>query len=293
MPKPLFTRLAALCAVGLFCVLFGCVYALTRKDTILLTMSLLLGVCCIIRFLLLYHAIQKEAYLILEGVCLKREKTPLSRSQEILFRTVDGKEYRCGIESFTQDEVICRLRFIKEDGLELPAQVTLFQGLPKGDKMELIVQKTVELGVARIVPVATRRSVVKLDEKKARAKTVRWQGIAEAAAKQSRRGIVPRVEDVCSLKEALEQAADMDVKLMPYELSEGMERTRQLVESVRPGQKIAVFIGPEGGFEETEVAQAKDAGFEPITLGRRILRTETAGLTVMSWLMYRLEGAGI
>ena len=94
MPKPLFTRLAALCAVGLFCVLFGCVYALTRKDTILLTMSLLLGVCCIIRFLLLYHAIQKEAYLILEGVCLKREKTPLSRSQEILFRTVDGKEYR-------------------------------------------------------------------------------------------------------------------------------------------------------------------------------------------------------
>ena len=85
----------------------------------------------------------------------------------------------------------------------------------------------------------------------------------------------------------------MDVKLMPYELSEGMERTRQLVESVRPGQKIAVFIGPEGGFEETEVAQAKDAGFEPITLGRRILRTETAGLTVMSWLMYRLEGAGI
>lgn len=210
-----------------------------------------------------------------------------------VFNGVDGKEYRCGIESFTQDEVICRLRFIKEDGLELPAQVTLFQGLPKGDKMELIVQKTVELGVARIVPVATRRSVVKLNEKKARAKTVRWQGIAEAAAKQSRRGIVPRVEDVCSLKEALEQAADMDVKLMPYELSEGMERTRQLVESVRPGQKIAVFIGPEGGFEEAEVAQAKDAGFEPITLGRRILRTETAGLTVMSWLMYRLEGAGI
>ena len=104
-----------------------------------------------------------------------------------VFNGVDGKEYRCGIESFTQDEVICRLRFIKEDGLELPAQVTLFQGLPKGDKMELIVQKTVELGVARIVPVATRRSVVKLDEKKARAKTVRWQGIAEAAAKQTKR----------------------------------------------------------------------------------------------------------
>ena len=102
MPKPLFTRLAALCAVGLFCVLFGCVYALTQKDTILLTMSLLLGMCCIIRFLLLYHTIKKEDYLVLEGVCLKREKSPLSRSQEILFRTVDGKEYRFRLEKQTR-----------------------------------------------------------------------------------------------------------------------------------------------------------------------------------------------
>lgn len=204
-----------------------------------------------------------------------------------------GTDYICELEQLEAGCVRGRILERKPFDVELSSRLILYQGLPKGDKMELIVQKTVELGVARIVPVATRRSVVKLDEKKARAKTVRWQGIAEAAAKQSRRGIVPRVEDVCSLKEALEQAADMDVKLMPYELSEGMERTRQLVESVRPGQEIAVFIGPEGGFEEAEVAQAKDVGFEPITLGRRILRTETAGLTVMSWLMYRLEGAGI
>ena len=102
MPKPLFTRLAAICAVGLFCVLFGCVYALAQKDTILLTMSLLLGVCCIIRFLLLYHTIKREDYLVLEGVCLKREKSPLSRSQEILFRTVDGKEYRFRLEKQTR-----------------------------------------------------------------------------------------------------------------------------------------------------------------------------------------------
>ena len=210
-----------------------------------------------------------------------------------IFNGVDGKEYRCGIDSFTEDEVLCSLRFIKEDGMELPARVTLFQGLPKGDKMELIVQKTVELGIARIVPVTTKRSVVKLDEKKALARTARWQSIAEAAAKQSRRGIVPAVEKACSLKEALEQAADMDVKLMPYELSVGMARTRQLIEAVRPGQKIAVFIGPEGGFEEEEVKLAQAAGFVPITLGKRILRTETAGLTVMSWLMYRLEEESI
>lgn len=120
MPKPLFTRLAALCAVGLFCVLFGCVYALAQKDTILLTMSLLLGVCCIIRFLLLYHTIKREDYLVLEGVCLKREKSPLSRSQEILFRTVDGKEYRFRLEKQTRllTGHSYRLYFKKESYLE-------------------------------------------------------------------------------------------------------------------------------------------------------------------------------
>lgn len=202
----------------------------------------------------------------------------------------DGKEYRCGIEEFAEDEVICSLHFVKEDGLELPARVTLFQGLPKADKMEFIVQKMVELGVYRIVPVATKRAVVKLDERKAKAKVTRWQAIAEAAAKQSKRRIVPEVGAVCSMKEALLQAASMDVKLIPYELSEGMAKTRELIEKTLPGQEIAVFIGPEGGFGEEEVAMAMEAGFVPVTLGKRILRTETAGLTVMAWLMYRLEG---
>ena len=202
---------------------------------------------------------------------------------------IDGKEYRCGIQEFTEDEVICELRFIKEDGLELPARVTLFQGLPKADKMELIIQKMVELGVYRIVPVATKRAVVKLDDKKAKAKVTRWQGIAEAAAKQSKRRIVPEVSDVCSFKQALQMAAQMDVRLIPYELAEGMSRTRQLIEHVGPGQEVAVFIGPEGGFDETEITAAMENGCEPVTLGKRILRTETAGLTVMAWLMYQLE----
>lgn len=202
---------------------------------------------------------------------------------------MDGREYRCGIEEIGEDEVICSLRFIKKDGLELPASVVLFQGLPKADKMEFIVQKMVELGACRIVPVATKRSVVKLDEKKAMAKVTRWQAIAEAAAKQSKRRIVPSVGAVCTLKEALLQAKDMDLKLIPYELSEGMDKTRELIESAGPGQRIAVFIGPEGGFEESEVEAAKEAGFVPVTLGKRILRTETAGLTVMAWLMYHLE----
>lgn len=206
-----------------------------------------------------------------------------------VFNGSDGKEYRCGIQEIREDEVICALRFVREDGVELPARVTVFQGLPKADKMEFIVQKLVELGVHAIVPVATGRSVVKLDEKKAGAKVLRWQAIAEAAAKQSRRAAVPRIGAVCTMREALAQAAGMDVKLIPYELSEEMAETKRRIEGTASGQEIAVFIGPEGGFAEEEVAQAQAAGFVPVTLGKRILRTETAGLVVMAWLMYHLE----
>lgn len=202
---------------------------------------------------------------------------------------VDGREYRCGIEEFTADEVICSLRFIKEDGVELPSKIYLFQGLPKADKMELIVQKAVELGAYEIIPVAAKRCVVKLDEKKAAGKRNRWQGIAEAAAKQSKRGIIPQIREVMNMKQAIAFAQQMDVRLIPYELAEDMGYTRELIGAVRPGQSVAIFIGPEGGFEETEIQEALQAGIEPITLGRRILRTETAGMTVLAWLGYLLE----
>lgn len=202
---------------------------------------------------------------------------------------IDNREYRCGIEEYTEQEVICTLRFVKEDGVELPAKIYLFQGLPKADKMELIIQKAVELGVHEVIPVATKRCVVKLDEKKASAKVNRWQGIAEAAAKQSKRGVIPVVHDVVSMKDAVAYAHDMDVRIIPYELAEDMRHTKEIIESVKAGESVAVFIGPEGGFEESEIQEALAAGIEPVTLGRRILRTETAGLTVLSWLMYHLE----
>lgn len=201
----------------------------------------------------------------------------------------DGLEYRCEIESYSEDEVICHLRFIKEDGVELPATITLFQGLPKADKMELIIQKTVELGVFEIVPVACKRSIVKFDAKKEANKLSRWEGIAEAAAKQSKRRIIPKIHSVMSMKEAVEYASSMELKLIPYELAEGMMETRRLIESVKPGMKVAIFIGPEGGFDETEIALAEKEGIHPITLGKRILRTETAGFTTLSWLSYQLE----
>lgn len=202
---------------------------------------------------------------------------------------VDGKEYRCGIEAFSEDEVICTLRFIKEDGVELPSRIYLFQGLPKADKMELVVQKAVELGACEIIPMATGRAVVKLDEKKAKAKTARWQGIAEAAAKQSKRGVIPRVTEVMGMKEAIAYAESIDVRLIPYELAEDMAKTKEIISGIRPGESVAVFIGPEGGFEEKEIAAAMEGGCIPITLGKRILRTETAGFTVLSWLMYHFE----
>ena len=203
---------------------------------------------------------------------------------------MDGKEYRCAVRAYHEAQVECELRFIKEDGVELPAKIWLIQGLPKPDKLELIIQKSVELGVYRVVPVETKRSIVKLDEKKAKSKTQRWQQISEAAAKQSKRAIIPEVSLPVSFSGALEMAQQMDLKLIPYELADGMDKTRELMENAKPGQNIAIFIGPEGGFDDAEIQAAEAIGVQPITLGKRILRTETAGLTVLSWLIYLLEG---
>ena len=199
------------------------------------------------------------------------------------------KVYRCAIASIGEDKVELNIMWAQEKGMELPSKIYLFQGLPKSDKMELIIQKAVELGVYEIIPMATARAVVKLDQKKAAAKVKRWQAISESAAKQSKRLLIPEVKEPVKFSEALKLAPDLDVRLIPYELAEGMDGTRRIIQSVKPGQSVAVFIGPEGGFEEAEVELAKEAGFQAITLGRRILRTETAGMTVLSILMYQLE----
>lgn len=201
---------------------------------------------------------------------------------------VDGKEYRCAIEEIG-DEIVCELRFVKEDNVELPSRVYLFQGLPKSDKMELVIQKAVELGVYEVIPVAMSRCVMKLEPKKVAGKIARWQGIAEAAAKQSKRGIIPQVKEPMTFKQALEYAKELDVKLIPYEMAEGMSFTKDVIGNIEPGQSVGFIIGPEGGIDDKELEAAVATGFKSITLGKRILRTETAGLTVMSILMYHLE----
>ena len=197
--------------------------------------------------------------------------------------TIDGWLYLCVVESYEEDMAVLKILEKKKDESELPSKIYLFQGLPKQDKMELIVQKAVELGVYQVIPVATKRAVEKLEAKKAKK-------IAVSAAKQAGRGIIPAVGEVCTYAQALKYAEELDVVLIPYELAEGMEETKQIIAEIRPGQSVGIFIGPEGGFEKEEVEQAVKAGAEPLTLGKRILRTETAGLTMLSVLMFHLEG---
>lgn len=202
-----------------------------------------------------------------------------------------GESYLCKITEVGED-------FVQADILsegtqtELPAQIYLFQALPKGDRMETVIEKAVELGACEIIPVAMKYCVVKLDEKKAAAKVRKWQAQAETAAKQSKRSIIPKVHDVVNYQEALRMANACDLRLVPYENEEGMAGTRKILEKVQPGQTISVIIGPEGGFAPEEIEAARET-MEVISLGRRILRTDTAGMCILSLLMLQLEAGSM
>ncbi len=209
--------------------------------------------------------------------------------EKMLISNGEDSEYLCKIIEIEKDEIVVEIMEIEKRSVELPAKIYLFQGLPKSDKMELIIQKAVELGVHEIIPVATKRAVVKLDEKKEASKLKRWSLIAESAAKQSGRMVVPDIKNVMTLKEAIDYGRDFDYNLIPYELLQGMKETKELVKKIEVRNSIGIFIGPEGGFDETEINYAKENGLYPISLGKRILRTETAGLTILSILMFQLE----
>ncbi len=201
----------------------------------------------------------------------------------------DDRDIRCRIAEIREDEVEALILWTEHTQAELPSRITLFQGLPKSDKMELIIQKAVELGVYEVVPVMMHRSIVKLTESKAQARVKRWNAISESAAKQSKRMLIPEIKDVCTFAQSVAAAGDLDCILLPYECAEDMDHTRQVLASVKPGMSVGIFIGPEGGFEPDEVGTLEHAGAQVITLGRRILRTETAGMTLLSALMIQLE----
>lgn len=232
-----------------------------------------------------------ETEIIIQGSDVNHMRNVLRMRPGEELSVCDGNNcrYLCSIKEYAEDAAVLTITERQENDTELPSKIYLFQGLPKQDKMEFIVQKAVELGVYKVIPIITRRCVVKLDEKKAQKKTERWQEISKSAAKQSGRGLVPEVTKVLSWKEALSAASDLDMLLIPYELAEGMSETKEILASLRPGQSIGVFIGPEGGFEKAEILEALEAGARAVTLGRRILRTETAGITTLSLLMFQLE----
>ncbi len=201
-----------------------------------------------------------------------------------------GMDYGCVVREYRDRQAILEIVSRYPTDAELPVRLVLYQGLPKKDKMELIIQKAVELGAAEIVPVACNRSVVKLEDgKKEEKKRERWQMIAEGAAKQSGRGFVPVVAPAMSYKDAMKRAAAEGRVLFPYENADGMSETKTaLLDAVKDGT-TSIFIGPEGGFATEEAELAQKSGGRIISLGRRILRTETAGLTILAALMLLSE----
>lgn len=213
----------------------------------------------------------------------------MQKGEKVVISGGQGMDYYCIIRDVQPECVVLDVEKKEPVRTELPVHLVLFQALPKADKMELIIQKAIELGAYEVVPVRTRRSVVKLDDKKAVKKQQRWQAIAEAAAKQSGRGIVPQVHEVISFSEALQYAEQLQHRIIPYELYDDMPATTAIMDEICTGGSIGIFIGPEGGFERGEIEQAMASGARPVSLGKRILRTETAGLAILSVLMFRIE----
>lgn len=199
-----------------------------------------------------------------------------------------GVRYETLIEKFEDDKVLLKIVLKKEFEQESSISITLFQGLPKGEKMDLIVQKATELGVDEIVPVEMERSIVKLDAKSAQKKVDRWNKIAYEASKQSGRQFVPKVSNVDILKNIIEKFSKYDIVVLPYE-KENKQNLKQLLEKNKNVKNVAIVIGPEGGFSDNDLALLNISNVHSVTLGSRILRTETAGIAVLSMLLYEFE----
>lgn len=198
----------------------------------------------------------------------------------------EGRDYECEITEITKKAVIAKITDIFTNDNEPDIKLTLYQALPKADKMELVIQKCIEIGVDRIVPVKTEHAVVKLEGKEEK-KLQRWNKIAEAAAKQCGRGKIPVVDRVMTFKEAINEAISLDSAIIPYEKEK--ENSLKTFAKGFKGKSIGIFIGPEGGFSNEEIDFAISNGVKSVTLGKRILRTETAGLVTSVILLYELE----
>lgn len=205
-----------------------------------------------------------------------------------------GENYMAEIINAQKNSVTCEIQEKLEETVESNVDITLYQGLPKFEKMELIIQKNTEVGVNAIVPVIMERTVVKLDEKQASKKLERWQKIAEIAAKQSMRDRIPKIKNIIKINKISDSLKEekFDTILVAYENEEKTmlkEELKKLESSKDKKYKIAIIIGPEGGISENEIEQLNNLGAKCVSLGRRILRTETAGIVMSGDIMYELE----
>lgn len=231
---------------------------------------------------------QIKQQIIISGEQARHIKTVLRKKagEQITVCDGEGMDYICNINRFEENKLFCDIIQKQYCDAEPPIQITLFQALPKADKMELIIQKCVELGVDAIVPMTTERTIVKPNQKEHK-KIERWQKIAASAAEQSGRAKIPIIKNIVSFEQALQQCQQLDNAIIPYEKEQ--KRNLKTVVKTFQGKSIGVLIGSEGGFSEQEIAQAIQYNVLPITLGKRILRTETAGMITTAILIYEME----
>ncbi len=232
---------------------------------------------------------QGDAYYIDGADCNHIKNVLRMRVGDTFLVSDGGVSHLCALQSIAEGCVVAQIIEQNYQSTDLPVDIYLFQGLPKSDKMELIIQKAVELGAAGVIPVEMKRSVVKLDDKKKQSKVARWQAIAESAAKQSKCSRVANVFPVTSYADAVKQASELDLVLVPYECAEGMAATSKALASIKSGMSVGIFIGTEGGFEPAEIEKAVQAGGKVISLGQRILRTETAAIASLAMCMLHIE----
>lgn len=213
----------------------------------------------------------------------------LKKDNEIQICNQDTSEnYIAKIIEYDKEKIICEITNKIAPNIETDIDIALYQGLPKADKMELIIQKTIEIGVKRIIPVAMERSIVKLTGKDEMKKIERWQKISEVAAKQSKRDIIPEVENVIKIDELYNRIKEYDLFIVAYE-DEKQVKLKKILKENKNAKKIGILIGPEGGIAPQEIEQLKKNDAIIVTLGNRILRTETAPIVTTSNIIYELE----
>lgn len=236
----------------------------------------------------------KDNSVIIDGEDVKHIKNVLrlKEGEEVVVCDGESSDYLITIETINKNEVIGTIKEAYPSKGEPPLDIILYQGLPKSSKMDLIIQKAVEIGIKEIIPIITERSVVKIeDNKKEQKKLERWNRISLEASKQCKRGIVPKVNNVINFKELINRISDNGVTIVPYE-NEGKRGLKDLLKNIN-SKVINIVIGPEGGFEESEIDDLIKSKANIVSLGPRILRTETAGFTTLAIILYEVGDLGV